>query len=144
MNTTYLPWLDIAPPTLVEHLEFWRHCNNGELRFQRCAECGSWQHPPSPMCASCRSFELRWEPVPVHAPSLFSYTVVHHAASPALKDRVPYNVAIVAFEGMGDLRLISNVIDARPDEMRIGMPLELVWQGDGERRLPLFRKRPAA
>lgn len=144
MNTPYLPWLDIAPPTLVEHFEYWRHCNNGELRFQRCVDCGTWQHPPSPTCANCRSFQLRWEPVPTQNPYLFSYTVVYHAASPALKERVPYNVAIVAFEGMGDLRLVSNVVDAQPAEMGIGMPLELVWQVDGERRLPLFRKRPAA
>lgn len=144
MTTTYLPRLDIAPPTLVEHIEFWRYCNQGELRFQRCADCGGWQHPPSPVCANCRSSALRWEPVPVREPHLFSYTVVHHAASPALKDCVPYNIAIVAFEGMGDLRLVSNVIDAAPDEMRIGMPLELVWQMDAGRQLPLFRKRAAA
>lgn len=144
MNTTYLPWLDLAPPTLVEHIEFWRHCQNGELRFQRCADCGAWQHPPSPTCANCHSFQLRWDLVPVLNPYLFSYTVVHHAASPALKERVPYNVAIVAFDGMGDLRLVSNVIDAQPGDMHIGMPLELVWQVSDEHKLPLFKKRAAA
>lgn len=142
MNTPYLPVLDVGHPYLVEHLEFWRLCNRGELRFQRCADCSTWRHPPSPLCPACRSSQVRWDLVPDRA-ELFSYTVVHHAASPALKASVPYNVAIVAFESLGDLRLVSNVIDAAPDELRIGMPLRLIWQRvAAERQLPLFRKRP--
>jgi len=86
--------------------------------------------------------QLRWELAPDDA-ELFSYTVVYHAASAALRNSVPYNIAIVAFPSLGNLRIVSNVIDAAPEEFKIGMPLALVWQHlHKERRLPLFRKRP--
>ena len=138
--STYLPPLELGRPTLVEHLAFWRHCAQGELRFQRCADCGAWRHPPSPLCPGCRSARSRWELASDDA-ELFSYTVVHHAASAALQHAVPYNDAIVAFASLGMLRLVSNVIDAAPDQLRIGMALELVWQRvDAHRQLPLFKR----
>jgi uncharacterized OB-fold protein len=54
---------------------------------------------------------------------------------------VPYNIAIVAFEGLADARLISRVTDAAPHELRIGMALQLHWQQDALGRwLPVFRR----
>lgn len=142
MKTPYLPELDIGRPHLVEHVAFWSYCAQGELRFQRCTDCGAWRHPPAPLCSACRSAQVGWELAPDDA-ELFSYTVVHHAASPALKEAVPYNVAIVAFPSIGYIRIVSNVIDAAPAELEIGMPLVLTWQAFGaDRQLPLFRKRP--
>ena len=138
-TTSYLPDLGaIAAPQLPEHVRFWAFCARRELRFQRCAGCARWRHPPAPLCPHCSSPELTWEPAPARA-ELFSYTVVHHASSPALRDRVPYNVAIVAFPELIDIRIISNVIDVPPDQLSIGMPLELAWQEQAPGRvLPLF------
>lgn len=140
MKSIYLPELHIGRPHLPEHVVFWRYCAHGELRFQRCADCGAYRHPPAPLCPGCRSARSHWELAPDDA-ELFSYTVVHHAASTALKDAVPYNVAVVAFPSLGNLRIVSNVIDAAPAELKIGMPLILVWQPHKERRLPRFRRR---
>ncbi len=98
---TCRPWISAAP-ALVEHLAFWRHCAQGELRFQRCEDCGARRHPPSPLCPMCRSVSSRWELASGDA-ELFSYTVVHHAASAALQHAVPYNIAIVAFPSLGML-----------------------------------------
>ena len=147
MNSTkpsHLKLLTVGEPYLVEHREFWRHCGAGELRFQRCADCATWRHPPGPACPTCHSLRSRWELAP-EGPELFSFTVVHHPAAPALKDVVPYNVAIVAFHAPGPLRLVSSVIDAAPEELRIGMPLALAWvrSADGQ-PLPVFRKGPSA
>jgi uncharacterized OB-fold protein len=136
----HLALLAVGEPRLVEHRTFWQHCAAGELRFQRCADCGTWRHPPGPRCPACHSANARWEPAPDGA-ELFSYTVVHHPSAPALKDALPYNVAIVAFPAAGSLRLISCVIDARPGELVIGMPLALAWarSADGQ-ALPVFTR----
>lgn len=143
MSTPYLPPLDIAQPYLPEHQAFWAHCQRRELRFQRCDSCEAWRHPPAPVCPECGSAACRWDLAPQRA-ELFSYTVVHHPSAPALRQTVPYNVAIVAFPELGDIRVVSNVIDAAPGEMRIGMPLQLVWQDNGAGTLlPLFRKEAA-
>jgi uncharacterized OB-fold protein len=140
MKTPYLPPLGIGRPQLPEHVAFWDHCSRRELRFQRCTSCSAVRHPSAPICPRCASSDVAWDLAPARA-ELFSYTVVHHAPTPALRASVPYNIAIVAFDGLDDVRLVSNVIDAAPDELRIGMPLALVWQerADGT-VLPLFRK----
>jgi len=129
---------------LVEHQAFWAHCAQRRLCLQRCNGCDAWRHPPAPVCPHCGSTDARWQDV-AGAACLFSYTVVHHAASEALRAAVPYNIAVVAFDGLGDARLVSRVTDAAPHELRIGMALQLHWQQDGAGRwLPVFRRRAAA
>ena len=32
------------------HDDFWAGCADGELRLQRCAACGTYRHPPGPLC----------------------------------------------------------------------------------------------
>ncbi|MFB9839902.1 Zn-ribbon domain-containing OB-fold protein, partial [Actinoallomurus acaciae] len=34
---------------------FWDGARAGELRIQRCAECGALRHPPGPMCPACHA-----------------------------------------------------------------------------------------
>jgi len=137
-TTSPLPALDLGEPVLPKHEEFWRHCARRELRFQRCGQCGTWQHPPAPICPSCSSPECDWEPAPPNG-ELFSYTIVHHAPTPLLKLSVPYNIAIVSFKGLGDVRLVSQVVGVAPDALQIGMPLHLVWREQSRGRwLPYF------
>lgn len=133
----YLP--AAGPVPNHDDLPFWESCRNRELRFQRCTGCGRFRHPPVPACQACQSMAFGWEPAGT-AGVLFSYTVVHHPVSEAMKAHVPYNVAIVAFPNCGGVRLVSNVIDVAPDGLRLGMPLELVWEAaDNGWLLPRFR-----
>jgi uncharacterized OB-fold protein len=143
-HAPHLAQLRIGLPHLFEHRAFWAHCAAHELRFQRCADCGTWRHPPGPRCPACHSEQARWEEPP-GPPQLFSFTVVHRAVAPALHAALPYNVAIVAFPAPGPLRLVSCVVDAHPDDLAIGMPLELAWarSADGH-ALPVFTKREEA
>ena len=72
---------------------------------------------------------------------MFSYTIVHHPAHPALKTAVPFNVAVVHLDAADDVRLVSNVVDAAPAEMAVGMRVTLVWdEVEGGMFLPRFRK----
>jgi len=135
----YLPDLGpIMAPQLPEHLIFWEYCAKRELRFQCCIECTQWRHPPAPICPHCGSMKVKWKIAPTRA-ELFSYTVVHHASSPLLCEHVPYNIAIVSFPDLGDIRIVSNVLNIAPKDLQIGMPLKLVWQEQApERVVPLF------
>ncbi|RYH70988.1 MAG: hypothetical protein EON54_00815 [Alcaligenaceae bacterium] len=64
---------------------------------------------------------------------------VHHPSTPALRDYVPYNVAVVAFPDLGDIRIVSNLIEVAREDIPIGMPLRLVWQDQPPGRvLPMF------
>ena len=112
-----------------------------ELRFQRCAACHRFRHPPTPVCSQCRSFESEWVRAP-EAGVVFSFTIVHHATHPAVSAVTPYNIVIVDFPACDHTRLVSNLIDATPEEIRIGMPVALVWETAGNGRVvPRFKKR---
>lgn len=136
---SYLPDGFAVPPALPHEAAFWQHCAQRELRIQQCADCGRFRHPPQPACARCRSTRSRWTAVTGDG-EVYTYTIVHHAAEKVLREALPYNVAIVLLDGADDVRLTSNVIDAKPEEMRVGLRVKLVWESAGGRWLPRFRK----
>ena len=44
------------------HDEFWRFCDEGELRIQRCRSCGHLSWPPvEAACEKCGHTELEWQ-----------------------------------------------------------------------------------
>lgn len=136
----YLPDNVPAPHTTHDDFPYWDSCKKHELRIQQCDACGAFRHPPRPVCAQCRHFGWSWTQVSGRG-TVFSYTIAHHAVHPSLKAAVPYNIAVVLLEGAGDVRLVSNIIDAAPEEMRIDLPVELVWEDlPGGMTLPRFRK----
>ena len=73
--------------------------------------------------------------------TVFSYTIVHHAAVPSLGADIPYNVVVVALDGAPDARLISNLLDVPPDEVAIGLRVAVAWDEVREDLvLPRFRR----
>ena len=135
----YLPDAVPGPEPTIDDRPFWEACQRRELRFQRCADCGRFRHPPTPACARCKSLRGDWVRAADEA-ELFSFTVVHHPAHDAVVASVPYNVAIVLFPSFDGVRLVSNVVDCPPDALRIGMRLSLAWEAAGNGLLvPRFR-----
>jgi len=121
--------------------EFYAHCARGELRIQRCTDCGAWRHPPRVMCARCGSERWQWTPTSGRG-RLYTWTVTHQALVPAFADDVSYAVAVVQLEE--GVRLVTAVTGTAPAALEIGMPLEVAFveaaEGVG---LHHFRSRPA-
>jgi uncharacterized OB-fold protein len=70
---------------------------------------------------------------------IFSYTIVHHPVSQIVRESVPYNIAIVEFAGVDGVRLVTNVVDLPPEDIRIGMEVRLTWEvADNGIPLPRF------
>ena len=129
---------DLFPDAMSR--EFWDRCARHELAFQRCERCGTFRNPPGPLCHVCRSTEARWSPVGGEG-SVYSFTVVTHAVHPALLERIPFNVSLVEFPDAPGVRLITNVVDASPDELAIGMPVRVHWEDlSNGTTLPRFEK----
>jgi 3-oxo-4,17-pregnadiene-20-carboxyl-CoA hydratase alpha subunit len=118
---------------------FWEGAAKGELLIQRCKACGALRHPARPMCGECGSLE--WDAVRSSGRGeVYSFVVYHHPIVPAFD--VPYVVALIALEE--GTRLVSNLIDVDPEDVRIGMPVEVAFtKVDDEMTLPLFRPRDA-
>ena len=113
----------------IDDAGFWEAAARQRLAIQRCAECGVLRHPPRPVCADCGANDHEW----VEAPSegtIFSFTVTHVAAPGVDPAHVPFNVALVGFPDLQDIRLITNIVGAAPEELAIGAPVSLVWDAD--------------
>ena len=68
--------LPMPDPTDESEAFFWRSLREGELRLQQCRECGTFRHPPRPVCARCGSTEFVWSAV-AGTGEVWSYTIVH-------------------------------------------------------------------
>ncbi len=116
---------------------FWEGVEKGELRVQRCAGCGSLRHPPRPMCPGCHSLE--WDSVVASGRGEICSFVVHHHP-PVYGFEPPFAIALVELEE--GTRIVGNVTGAAPDELRIGMPVEVDFvRVAGEWTLPQWRLR---
>lgn len=68
--------------------------------------------------------------------SLYSYILPRHPVAPGAPPRI---AAIVALdEGP---RIVSSLVDADLDELRLDLPVDLVFETHQERKLPAFRLR---
>ena len=91
------------------------------------------------MCPECGSTGVQWKEAPEQG-SLFSFTIVRHATHPAVESCLPYVVGLVEFDGLPNVRLISNITDIEASAVRIGMKLQCWWDDLGENQyLPRFR-----
>jgi enoyl-CoA hydratase len=116
--------------------EFYGFVRDGELRFQRCDDCGTWRHPPREMCASCGSFDWEWARSTGKG-KVFSWTVAERALHPEFVSEVPYAPTIVETEE--GVRLLTQVMDVEPDDLEIGLPVEIAFdQVTNDVTLPKF------
>ncbi len=135
---SYFPNEMPVPHPTIDDREFWEYCQKGELRFQSCGACGRVRQPPRPLCPHCLSEKSVWISAPDEA-LLHSFTIVHQVAFEGVRSVVPYNVAIVRYPSLENVRLISNVLDATAADLRFDMPLRLVWDEQGGMKLPRYR-----
>ena len=126
-------------PLLRGHAEaFYGWCKKHELRFQRCSGCSAWRHVPREMCAECGSWNWEWTPSSGRG-QVFTWTVIARALHPAFKDDVPCAPTVIELEE--GVRLLSEVVDCAPDELEIGMPVEVLFEDvTSEITLPKFRR----
>jgi uncharacterized OB-fold protein len=118
--------------------DFYEWCKKHELRFQRCGDCGAWRHVPREMCAECGSWRWEWSRSSGRG-SVFTWTVVVRAMHPAFESDVPLAPAVIEMEE--GVRLLSQVVDCQPQELEIGMPVEVVFDDvTAEITLPKFRR----
>lgn len=124
-----------APLINQDTRPFWESCREGRLTIQKCSDCGTYRHPPSPVCHRCRSARQEWESVAGKG-RVWTYAVVREPLD-GWPGELPLVVAIVELDE--GVKLISNVA-TDPDSVRIGMEVEVYYEAglDGT-VLPKFR-----
>jgi uncharacterized protein len=118
---------------------FWDAVEQGRLLLERCASCQAVIWYPRGFCPRCGSTATDWIEASGQG-TVYSYTVVRRSFG-AFAPLTPYVVAYIELaEGP---RILSNVVGVRPDEVAIGMPVELAVEKP-EDSPAVYRFRPAA
>jgi hypothetical protein len=116
---------------------FWAGCAEQRLLIPRCVACGRFQSPPRLFCRNCRGTQFEWHQS--QGPGrIYTYTIVHHPASPAMSDEVPYVVVVVELDDCAGARLVSNLVGEDAGAACIGAPVRLVWDDTAGAWLPRF------
>ena len=129
----------LLPVPEPDNQPYWDALRAGQLRIQRCTACDTLRHAPQPQCPKCRSTEHEWALMSGRG-AVYSYVVTHQPTNPAFRDRTPFATVLVELEE--GPRLYSNLTDVPPDEITIGLPVEVVFHPVTDAiTLPLFRRR---
>jgi uncharacterized protein len=125
-----------APIPTPETQPYWDGAAAGELRIQRCLDCGKPYFYPRPICPSCGSGDVEWFAASGRA-TLYSY-VISHRPAPGFEADAPYAIAVVQLsEGP---RMMTNLVGVAPtpEALELDMPLRVTFEQRGDVSLPMF------
>jgi uncharacterized protein len=122
------------------HDEFWAWCDRGELRLQRCEDCGGLSWPVVSACEHCDGTQLVWERMSGNG-KLVSWCSFEHDYYRGVLP-IPYDTILVEL-AEGPL-FIGNPDGFGREEFLFEMPLMLAFldaeDSAGTFRLPVFAK----
>ncbi len=106
---------------------YWAAAERHELVVRKCGQCGIYIHPSRLSCPKCLSTGLEWHKS-LGEGSVYSFSVIHHAYIPELKDKVPYILVLV----MLDEGVLFYSILAKCDagNVKIGMRVKAIYDDD--------------
>ena len=118
---------------------FFDGANEGKLMLVKCSQCGTHRLPGRERCLDCWSTESEWAQASGKG-KLYTYGIMHQQYHPAFAEETPYNYALVELdEGP---RLVTNIVDCEPDDLKTDMPVEAVFDHVSD-EATLIRFRPA-
>lgn len=122
----------VRPVVNRDNVYFFDGTAAGELRIQKCNDCGALRHPPGPACPDCGALD-RGHVVASGTGTVFSY-VVHHAPQVPGKE-LPLTIALVDLdEGVRMVAEMTGPVEIG-DRVRVG------WNRiDDELTLPLWSR----
>ena len=125
----------VLPRVDATNEHFWRGGADGQLRVLRCAACGHWVHPPAPVCPVCLGRQVAPDVLSGRG-VVHSFTVNHQPWNPTMP--APYVVALVQLEEQPGLRLVTNLVGVDPEQVAIGMAVEVTFEQYDDVWIPLF------
>jgi uncharacterized OB-fold protein len=138
LSDTAVPFR-ILPEVTDRNRHFWTGGAHGELRVLRCLDCGTYIHPPTPICPKDRSKNVAPEALSGLA-TVVTFTINHQRWMPGPEP--PYVVAIVALDEDPRVRLTTNIVGCDPADVCRGMRVEVTFEHhpdmNGDVWIPLF------
>jgi len=113
------------PRPNADNKPFWDACKNHQLKFQKCHQCGLVRWPAALICPGCHSDQSEWIEVSGRG-KVYSFAIYHQVFHPGFEGEVPYVTASIELEE--GPRLLSNVVNCRPDQVYCEMPVAVLWE----------------
>jgi len=126
----------LPQPTRITQ-PFWDAARKRVLHIQRCDDCKRHVFYPRALCPHCGSAALGWVEASGRG-TIYTFTVARKPTLPTFT--CPYVIAIVELaEGP---HVTTNIVECDPDEVRVGDPVEAVFQ-EADDKITLVHFRPA-
>lgn len=137
------PWNKPRPSIDLDIQPFWDALREHRFVLFRCKTCGAWywpkaycrNHPNEPLMAN-----LDWEEASGRG-RIFSFNIHHWAFDPGFQAELPFVYALIELEE-GPL-ISSNVVDVDPGDVKVGMPVEIVYEDHPNEGFTLPKFKPA-
>jgi uncharacterized protein len=102
---------------------YWRLKNQRyRLQGKKCLDCGNLSFPPRIVCQKCKS--RKNEPYEfIGKGTVYSYTTIYQAPD-RFDQMAPYVVGLIDLQE--GVRITAQLTDIRAQDVRIGMPVEMV------------------
>lgn len=115
---------------------FWEACREGRFLLHRCEVCGRHYWPAS-RCVEHGAEDMRWVEGSGRG-EVYTYTVLHHAYTPAMKAKVPYAVVVVKLDEGPFFH--AGLEDCPPEQLRVGLRVRATMRAhESGLTLPMFR-----
>ncbi len=129
-----------TPSLDPEIAPFWEAIKKHEFKLMRCKKCGAWYFP----AAYCRFHEneplfgnMEWTNASGKG-KVFAFNITHRVLHPTFADDIPYVFALIELDE-GPM-FGSNIIGCAPEAVKIGMPVEVVYEDvTDEFAIPKFK-----
>ncbi len=122
-----------------ENRPWWEALKRHELYVQKCRDCAAVRYHPRALCAQCLSSATQWLRCSGKG-KVYTFTVTYQNQAAGFRDSLPYVMAYVELaEGA---KMLTNLVDCKPEEVKIGMPVEVVYE-DVTPEVTLAKFRPA-
>lgn len=116
---------------------YWDGCAQKQLLITHCDDCDYWIYYPRFICPRCWSTNVIPKRVSSHG-KVYSFALIHSLGdSPGQAPIVP--VASVELPEQAGLRIVTNIVDCVPEELHVGMGVELTWSLSSGSWIPQFR-----
>lgn len=132
------PYLKPLPQVTEANREFFEGLKRREFLVPKCEACGDYNWVPYPACRSCLSEDQTWTRVSGEA-TVYTYSVIYRGPG-AFDADVPYVVALGELtERPRPCLVLANLVGTDPEEIRVGMPIQIAYQDIPGEDITLWR-----
>ncbi|MBI4641951.1 MAG: Zn-ribbon domain-containing OB-fold protein [Candidatus Tectomicrobia bacterium] len=132
-------WKKPLPRITPETKTYWEGCKRHELVIPHCKDCGEYYFYPRALCPYCFSSNIEFVKSNGKG-KVHTFTVTYQNRARGFVDEVPYVMAWVELPEQGNVQLMSNIIDCEPEDVKVGMPVQVVFvDATDEITIPLFK-----